>query len=239
MTAYAYTNQKLEDHSVNTCKVALEYSAHNYAKVCARRIRSASGKNLSSDDFIDLVKISALFHDSGKAADSYQKQFEGPPPERPAFYLHEIPSAIMAKAVMEGVDYDREWIYLVSLAILFHHTAMRPFGIQEGILRSRSVFWTFSKYRPVLDELSGTFLKGGLRISKIGIEEARSFMEWVERIAQDKEKSRFAKLYCLILNPLIYGDNIDAKSRGGDKVKSRFIKELEETIDGSGYTENS
>ncbi|MEN3007178.1 MAG: CRISPR-associated endonuclease Cas3'' [Candidatus Methanosuratincola petrocarbonis] len=232
MTAFAYTNQELKRHSVNTMNHALKHSGENYAEVCVKRIRSASGSPIfSPDEFIGLVRVAAALHDSGKAADSYQRQFQGTPPERPSFYLHEIPSAIITKGLMEEAGYDPDSVFLVSLAVLSHHTAMRTYSRQERLLDKANQPWTFRKCKSDLDELSESILGTKLHFSRIDRDCAKNFMEWVDRMAGDCRNNSFAKLYCLILSPVIYGDNIDAQSRGGYN-KSRFVEELEETIDG-------
>ncbi|MDI9609361.1 MAG: CRISPR-associated endonuclease Cas3'' [Candidatus Verstraetearchaeota archaeon] len=233
MAAFAYTNQGLKEHSKNTMEHALRYSNNNYAEVCVKRIKAASKKEitLSPGEFIELVKIAAMLHDAGKAADKYQEQFNGANPEKPSFHLHEIPSAIIAKSLMEGSGYSPDSVLLVSLAVLFHHTAMRPFDEQERRLNTTKKPWIFGRCKTDLNEISRAIFEKEFPSSRIELEEAKSFFEWINRVAGDAEKSRFAKLYCLILNPVIYGDNIDAKSRGGSK-KSKFVQELEETIDG-------
>lgn len=232
MNALAYSNQDLKSHLINTSNIALKYSGQYYAEVCARRISYASRKEFSPQQFIQLVRIAAAFHDAGKAADRYQMQFVGQACKEPSFHLHEIPSAIIAKNLMKEAGYDVDSILLVSLAVLFHHTAMRPYGSQEAFLSSRSNYWTFSKFKDDIDDLSADVLKTRFSLSRIDNEDAKSFMAWVKDMTGNSEKSRFAKLYCLVLGPVIYGDNIDAKSRRSDNKKRLFVEELEETLNG-------
>lgn len=233
MTAFAYTNQRLRQHSEKTMEYALKFSSKDYAEVCAKRINAASKKKIiSADEFMELVKISALMHDTGKAADKYQEQFEGTLCENPSFYLHEIPSAMIAKSLMEESGYDKYYVFLVSIAILLHHTAMRSFDEQEISLgNSKNNGWIFRGWKKDLDEISSALFKRTSPLNCIEAKKAKSFLDWIRRIAGDNEECRFAKLYCLILSPVIYGDNIDAKSRGGRK-RSLFSKELEEITDG-------
>lgn len=232
MAALAYTNQGLKEHSENTMQYAVSYASKNYAEVCVRRIRAASKISYSPDEFLELVKIAAILHDSGKAADKYQEQFIGIPSKKPSFSFHEIPSAILAKRIMEKSGYGLDSVLFVSLAVLFHHTAMRAFDQQERFLNSIRQPWSFKKCKSDLDGICSAIFKNKFQLSSINKEEARNFFDWIRRTTGDPDKSRFIKLYCLILNPVIYGDNIDAKSRGGSKKKSRFVEELEETING-------
>ncbi len=232
MAALAYTNQGLKEHSLNTMGIALKYSDNYYSEACVSRINSAlKKKRFSPSEFTEMVKIAAGLHDIGKGADHYQQQFGKNSHGKPSFYLHEIPSAVIAKKLMESAGYDSDRVLLVSIAILFHHTAMRPFDQQETCLKYFKKDWVFSRHRTDLDELSSNVLNSKFTLNRIGIEDAESFMDWIKRVAGNIEKSRLAKLYCLIAAPMIYGDNIDAKSRGGNARKSRFVEELEETID--------
>lgn len=232
MAALAYTNQGLKEHSLNTMGIALRYSDNHYSEACVSRMNSAlKKKRFFPSDFTEMVKIAAGLHDIGKGADHYQEQFWKNPHVKPSFYLHEVPSAVIAKKLMESVGYDSDQVFLVSIAILFHHTAMRPFDQQETCLKSLKKDWSFSRHRTDLDELSSNVLNTKFTLNRIGLEDAKSFMDWIKRVASNSEKSRLAKLYCLIATPMIYGDNIDAKSRDGNVRKSRFMEELEETID--------
>ncbi|MEN3053086.1 MAG: CRISPR-associated endonuclease Cas3'' [Candidatus Methanosuratincola petrocarbonis] len=234
MVAFAYKNQGLKQHSEKTMQYALEYASKNYAEVCVRRIKAASKTNInySIDEFLELVRIAAILHDSGKAADKYQSQFNSPPPEKPSFSFHEIPSAIIAKTLMDRSGYSSDSILFVSLAVLFHHTAMRSFDQQERFLSSMRQPWTFTRCKSDLEDICSPIFGSEFPLRNIGKQEAKDFFEWIKRVAGNQNKSHFIKLYCLILNPVIYGDNIDAKSRGESERKSRFVEELEETING-------
>jgi len=231
LNALAYTNQELKSHAINTSEIALKYSGKCYAEVCARRIRSVLNKPFSSSDFNYIVKVASTFHDAGKAADHYQMQFEAQQNKKPSFSLHEIPSAIITKTFMEQKGNDYESILLASLAVLFHHTAMRPYRLQEDLLKSRNHTWSFSKFKADIDLLSEKVFGTKFSLQRIEKENAMAFMKWVGNVTRSANISRYAKLYCLVLNPVIYGDNIDAKSRGISKKRSKLVEELEETLD--------
>jgi len=231
MGPFAYYNQNLIVHLENTQKIAIRYADQNYSDISALRIRIASNNmsNMDKCQFQDLLKMASLMHDTGKAADIYQRLFSDPC--KPiSFYLHEIPSAIIAKKLMDKLNYSPFTEFLVVFTILSHHNSMRPFSRQELELRWRNYSWTFFDHYETIHAFLVDMFGCSVEFKRITNNDLMCFINWIEALAGDPS-FKYAKLYILILNALVRGDNLDARSRksGGHITNywKRYMAEME------------
>ncbi|MEM2914912.1 MAG: CRISPR-associated endonuclease Cas3'', partial [Candidatus Bathyarchaeia archaeon] len=205
---WAFTNQDLVSHSLNTAKISERIVDESYRYSVAGRIRIASrGKvGVEENKVLELVKIAALLHDIGKAADQYQLQFEKKY-DKPSFRYHELPSAFIAYNLMNEMEYPIHERVLVFLTILNSHQAMR--SPTEEFNRSDIKKWSFkgwwSKMEPIFDILKTEkhiFDSMGKDLTRKDISDlCENIINYARR-----ENANWVKLYCLFLAPVVWGD---------------------------------
>jgi len=227
---WAYENHELVEHLRNTSDIAEKFANGAYRYTVVKRLKVASNgklKNMSEAKVLNLIRIVALLHDIGKAADQYQSQFSKDDGEV-SFYLHEFPSAFIAYNLMKGARYEDPEKVLVTLSILHFHEAMRTSKkIHESKIRTWSFEKWFPKMKPVFDacgieEDVWNSLSKNLRISDI-----ENLNENIEKYAKRIENKEWVKLYCLFLAPAVIGDIKDSsKFRPKDQHPSKFRREL-------------
>lgn len=240
-TPYAYTEHPLVEHLRNCMDIALKVSENwSLPEVICHRLKIAfkrSGVNIDvSEDIIRyIIKYSSLLHDIGKAAVEYQKQFNDDGSLRwrsePSFRYHEVPSAVLTFRYLSRMDIEYELTMLASLAVLMHMSTIRnPLSRDMDIsLRNDRWLrygWTISVYGDALSEL----LRADIKLD-VALGEALDFIERARSYVSVKNR-RHAKLYTLILLPIIVGDNVDSynhRRKKGEKVSSsrlKFMKEI-------------
>jgi CRISPR-associated endonuclease Cas3-HD len=256
MRPCAFTGQTLGAHLRYTARIAQEMLCNGYAYTVARRLRSM-GLTANPDVVEELILLAALFHDTGKAATYYQKQFDGDCACRstngPSFRYHEVLSAVHFQRYLEksGRKYYCELSTLAVLAVMNHMHAIRDYsdlveapGLQrpqlpQGLLKVLKG----SQIRPEDVETLATHLKefdvldkGAFRealVSDITGDDVRDLLGIVSDIEHNKP---FARLYVALLLPVIVGDNIDArnKRRSDEEHRGRrlFAVELERLVGG-------
>jgi CRISPR-associated HD domain protein len=218
MIPYAYKDHELFKHLEGTANKAL-YALNilGYNVIC-NRFRNL-GLEMDTKDLKEIVRLSALLHDIGKAADIYQCNIEK------GFYMHEVPSAVIAKRILE-YNLREEYIDLIVITVLQHMNSMRDWlsDISKDIERRK---WEFTLCK---NEVI-TFLKEITKTDDINLDVRSSDANKLIEEYQGKSRSnkRWLKLYNLILALITVGDNKDAyEARGGTLSPSRrwFIEEL-------------
>jgi CRISPR-associated endonuclease Cas3-HD len=230
---WAFVNQDLVSHSLNTAKIAEKIVDESYKYSIVRRIRVASRGKVDIDEnkVLELIKIAALLHDIGKAADEYQLQFEKKFDE-PSFSYHELPSVFIAYNLMEKMGYLNHEKALIFLTILNSHQAMRS-PIEEAY-KCKIKKWSFRKWwngtKPIFNSLKiekHIFDLIGEDIRDLTIRNINDQYKMVTNYARRIENANLVKLYCLFLAPVTWGDICDASAfRPKDKHLSRFREEL-------------
>ncbi|MBT0160546.1 CRISPR-associated endonuclease Cas3'' [Candidatus Bathyarchaeota archaeon A05DMB-2] len=231
MKPYAYNDQLLFDHLKNTLNFAQQFIQQN-ANISCRRFK-ASGLNIDLHRFKFLARVAALTHDIGKGADQYQRK-QNIGKEKPTFMYHELPSAIISWRLLEKVGISKEERLLVFMGVLQHHNAMRDWLQDENLLQKLNRFrqpWTFSM---CIDEIN-KFLDEEIGYTEVLDTSLRDIFELIKYVKECLSKIRLAwpKLYCLLMAPVVIGDNLDAyKVRANDLsyAKRWFIEELKIAI---------
>ena len=223
MRLYAYKDHELFNHLEDTATEALNALNRLGYNVICNRFRKL-GLEIGSEELKEIVRLSALLHDIGKAADKYQSDRE-----LESFYLHEIPSAVIAKRVLEESIQREEQRDLIVITVLQHMNSMRDWlsNYSKDIERYN---WRFARCNYELLN----FLKNITKVDNINIKLEVSGHDAIELINEYKEKSRdrnrgWLKLYNFILALISVGDNIDAYKARGDSLSPNrrwFIKEL-------------
>lgn len=231
---YAYNNHPLVDHLLKTSEI-VEWIVKSYnldaivthrLRICLR-MSGVSGDWLNRNIVRDLFYYTSLIHDVGKAAIEYQRIFDdnGVPKGRVSFYLHEIPSAIICYKVLMEKGFRDEIIKLGALTVLMHMSAARN-PLLLGITEIRKNFpkgWNFSVYSEFLSQELKIPMVDSIRLS-----DTINFIELMKNFIVDVN-NKYAKIYTIILAPLIAGDNIDAsRARSGDKSISQSRRKLME-----------
>jgi CRISPR-associated endonuclease Cas3-HD len=238
----AYVGQGLIAHCQDTMKIASCFADKQYLRIAADRLMVASNKTVAIEPgrIRTIVRMSSLLHDIGKADDDYQTQFAlVRKPKAPSFFLHEVPSAVIGDRVSSILHLDWAESFLLSFSILNHHNAMRSINKIKSIVEDtqslRRNGWRFRKWseslNPLLEGISASEVYDILRDIKLN--EVESYLNRMQVIIDDRNKM-WTKLYSLILNPLIVGDNLDALKRDSEEVLSssrlKFINELKEAV---------
>lgn len=240
MRPCAFTGHALlgdEGHLCQTEKYAIKCVADD-AGTIARRF-SMAGVPLDASDVKSLVRLTCICHDVGKASDEYQRQFNDKceliAKSLPSFKFHEIPSAVVAWRICQELSVDRTQSVICFVTVLQHLHASRDWlsaSEQRRIICEDMRFksgWNFRKFgdatRQFLKDKLGVEVELDVRLDE-GIRIVDQMINWLRRIRE----SSWPRLYCLILAPLMVGDNLDAtKSRGNNVSASRaaFIDELQ------------
>jgi CRISPR-associated endonuclease Cas3-HD len=220
MIPYAYKDHELFKHLESTANKALNALNRLGYNVICNRFRK-SGLEIDDKELEQIVRLSALLHDIGKAADNYQNNTS-----LKSFYLHEVPSAVIAKRALKE-RLREEYIDLIVITVLQHMNSMRDWmSSKSDIINNR---WLFSKFN---NEIL-TFLNNkNILEDKINLEVNSNDAYGLIREYQEKSRSddnSWLKLYNLVLALITIGDNIDAYEARKDNLSpSRrwFVKEL-------------
>jgi CRISPR-associated endonuclease Cas3-HD len=220
MIPYAYKDHELFKHLEGTANKALDTLNRLGYNVICNRFRKL-GLEMDCKELEQIVRLSALLHDIGKAADYYQNN-----PKLENFYLHEVPSAVIAKRALEDNNIREEYKDLIVITVLQHMNSMR-----DWISSNRDVNrgWLFSKFSEhILRFLNGkNIVKDEINLDVNSNDASKLIKEY-----QDKSRSNdkpWLKLYNLILALITVGDNLDAyETRKDNLSKSRrwFVEEL-------------
>lgn len=163
-------------------------------------------KRMGRNDGRDLIILSSILHDIGKADEKYQNQFDEAcnAVEKFSFKDHEVISS--AYALKAGLD------PYIAMAILLHHHAMRiPDEKVINSMGGAKIYMT--------EELCNYLKSHGVEcIDSISREEIRAVMYLPKKV-----KPQFVSLLEL---PLVVSDNLDSQRRGDDSDRRAFISEL-------------
>jgi CRISPR-associated endonuclease Cas3-HD len=220
MIPYAYKDHELFKHLEGTANKALDTLNRLGYNVICNRFRKL-GLEIDCKELEQIVRLSALLHDIGKAADYYQNN-----PKLENFYLHEVPSAVIAKRTLEENNIREECKDLIVITVLQHMNSMRDWISSNRDVNGR---WLFSKFsEQILRFLNGkNIVKGEINLDVNSNDASKLIKEY-----QDKSRSNdkpWLKLYNLILALITVGDNLDAyETRKDNLSKSRrwFVEEL-------------
>ncbi len=221
MIPYAYKDHELFKHLEGTANKALDtLNILGYNVIC-NRFRNL-GLEMDAKDLKEIVRLSALLHDIGKAADMYQHNTE-----LKGFYMHEVPSAVIAKRALEYSNLREDYRDLIVITVLQHMNSMRDWlsDISKDIERCK---WRFT----LCNNEVLTFLKNITKEDDIELDvssnDAIKLIKEYQDISRSNDK-QWLKLYNIILALITVGDNKDAyEARGGTLNPSRrwFIEEL-------------
>lgn len=250
MKPCAYKKQSLELHTKGVVEIALMFATDHYTSICRKRLQKVS-VDFTEERIREGVILSAILHDLGKGALYYQQQFTDrcdSSKDVPSFYLHEISSAVVAKRVCDYNDFDVPFSFFVVSSVLQHLHAMRGIDsdrtIKDAIIKfaTNPELGIFGEYSSTLSSMVSSICGSyniGIRINEvlfknIQYDDVKRLFAWIKEIIQNRNNARWIKLYILFLNPLIVGDNIDAKRSRGQSQESinrrSFMEELALTI---------
>jgi CRISPR-associated endonuclease Cas3-HD len=234
----AGVGQSLYNHSVEVSIIAEKAFSKN-EKVVQRKLNSLFvGKDINAKK---IVKLASLLHDVGKAAYIYQKFFDDNCDcKNPSFAFHEIPSACFAAnfkySICRMLGFNLEETILTGLVILFHMHASRDFEDMTDFLKNKIKYkyWDLSPYKytilQIIKQYDPNFDKNIDVLLKIDVQQTIDYVESYQKILNDARNYLY-KIYTLLLNPIVIGDNLSAKNRKQDESQNRnrshFIKELE------------
>ena len=242
---YAYRGQSLIDHVVG-CLSRLEdflRTNPNYVRVIHMRLSSAGVNVAKQGDVREMLKLSVVAHDLGKAYKYYQVRVEK---YGGGFEGHEILSAVSCYKMIGGLKDQDPLKILLLMAVLNHHQALRE-SISE-LLMDR----TSSLIRKIKDVARSGLcdsvynLEPVLEEIELSVEEAfaRDYPEFesiFDRIREllvfflrrnFDENKRWLKLYSLFMFPIVLVDNLDAcEKRGGSAGDRLIIRELRRVIE--------
>ncbi len=239
MTLYAFSGQQLTAHIDGTEKYAMSFADEQYCQIASQRIKISSSNEVTipHNRLADMIRLVCILHDIGKADEQYQKQvFRNK--ENASFFLHEVPSAVIANRLIQSA---REKIseperFLVLFSIIQHHLAMRTYGRAEKMMdiisKNRRRGWEFEFNEEISQILSRTKFvhdkaKIGQLIEPVTPPETRDLVSWLYNIASSRNQP-WTKLYVLVMNPLVVGDNTDAQKNRPAQQPSRFVRALME-----------
>jgi len=246
----AFTHQSLRDHSRGSSKIATQYCGPNYLQTSVRRLRTA-GYCIIEDDLRKGIILATLLHDFGKALPRYQSQFDNKCncicDTAPAFYLHELFSVAIARRVCRGLRLDDKLTFLITVAVLQHLHSMRSLGNSLSLGNLPNLLARFNAQDLALSayktELCAMFDEAASSLSL----EMAAVPSWFEDIRKQEvvdtvknivmqsrlQNCKWTKLYVLVLNPVIIGDNLDSAGRISQESTNRrsFTMELEATLE--------
>ncbi|MGQ9777918.1 MAG: CRISPR-associated endonuclease Cas3'' [Thermodesulfobacteriota bacterium] len=226
---WAFENQLLVDHLLNVAEKAERFVNESYRYAIVKRLRTTLKDKTCIDEIrvLKLIKVVALFHDLGKAADQYQEQFiRGV--KKVSFSYHEMPSAFIAYEFMKKVGYEEHEKALVTLSLINFHQAMRSY---KEVERSRINKWTFRNW---WDRMEPVFDAAEIRRDvwrafdkKVDIWDIKSLIDKIVAYSSNISNRDWIKLYCLFMAPAVVGDMCDSlASRPKDEYVSLFREEV-------------
>ncbi len=217
MIPYAYKDHQLFEHLEGTVDKATRYLDSLGQNVICNRF-SRLGLDINNEELKEVVRLSALLHDIGKAADIYQRG------NLRSFNLHEVPSAVIAERVLKEQKMVEEHIDLIVITILQHMNSMRDWMSDKTY--SKNYEWIFTECS---NEVRSFFNRHGLR-DDIDLRVTPDDANELIHSYQNKSRSKsWLKLYNLILALITAGDNIDAYRARKDTLSPNrrwFIEEL-------------
>ncbi len=216
MIPYAYKDHQLFEHLEGTADKATRYLNSLGQNVICNRF-SKLGLNINNEELKEVVRLSALLHDIGKAADNYQSNLY-------SFNLHEIPSAVITERVLKEQKMTEEHKDLIVITVLQHMNSMRDWISVNRYVKNYG--WRFTKCN---NEVRSFLNKHGLR-DDIDLEVTPSNAYELIHVYQNKSRSnKWLKLYNLILALITAGDNIDSYRARKDTLgpnRRWFVEEL-------------
>jgi CRISPR-associated endonuclease Cas3-HD len=229
---------------------------NGYAQTVARRL-GTMGLAARPEEVEELILLAALFHDTGKAATYYQKQFENGcvcrSAKGPSFRYHEILSAVHFQRYLErsGRKFDRDLTFLAVLAVMNHMHAIRDYSDLVEVLEPQrsqlpkglEVVLKESQVRAEDLEVLVTDLKEFDVLDQAAFRDAlarditgNEVLLLIRGVSEAERSKPFTRLYATLLLPVIVGDNIDAREkRRSDEEHSwrrLFVEELERLVGG-------
>jgi len=246
----------LGTHLRCTARIAQEMLGNGYAQTVARRL-GTMGLAARPEEVEELILLAALFHDTGKAATYYQKQFENGcvcrSAKGPSFRYHEILSAVHFQRYLErsGRKFDRDLTFLAVLAVMNHMHAIRDYSDLVEVLEPQrsqlpkglEVVLKESQVRAEDLEALVTDLKEFDVLDQAAFRDAlarditgNEVLLLIRGVSEAERSKPFTRLYATLLLPVIVGDNIDAREkRRSDEEHSwrrLFVEELERLVGG-------
>lgn len=220
MIAYAYNNHDLISHLKNTKDRALRYLEVVNANVICKRF-SKLGLKITVEELKEVVRLTALLHDIGKASDVYQKE------PYANFYLHELPSAYLAYRVLGNEEkLTQEHKDLIVITVLQHMSSMRDW-LDEIAPEIRYKEWSFNKCFDYVN--SFLICEFGYKINlTVYKADVLGLIKKYQDMSRDSSW-RWLKLYNLILALISAADSIDAYTARKDNLDPNrrwFIEEL-------------
>ncbi|MDG6996723.1 MAG: hypothetical protein JRN52_12445 [Nitrososphaerota archaeon] len=209
----------------------MKYSERPYYLQTSVSRLGRTGCSMQTNELRLCIGLAAMLHDYGKALPKYQMQFHDncvldSKKSHPSFYLHELFSAIIALRVCKGLGLSNPCTFLVSFPVLQHLHSMRSVG---NVLTHRNLphlmdgfditDLALSKYsdelRLIFDEISSLMELGVNSSAKqtwfhdIRKEEPKELLDYFMGMSSRKGE-RWLRLYVLVLNPVVIGDNLDS-----------------------------
>ncbi len=234
MKPCAFSNQTLIGHSIGAVNKMEKIFDNQYFIVASRRL-----SNIYDIDWKQLRKLTfflTAFHDIGKAAEFYQRQFDEeckPTKKTTTFIYHEIGGSVF----LFKNNWNNEIIKFWSvLTIMNHLNAIRGIHTVSDVNLKKDMLYLKKYGEELIRKLNKISLvsldgiiDGELKVSDYEMKDFQLMIQWLRQFSM---KKNVAKGYIFLLAPLIVGDNLDSNEQRstdeGSKAKSRFIKSLEE-----------
>ncbi|GBC71633.1 hypothetical protein HRbin02_01418 [Candidatus Calditenuaceae archaeon HR02] len=254
MRPCAFTGHPLGEHLRETAALAQCLVRGGYALTVVRRLRSL-GLGAEPEQVVELAVLASIFHDTGKAAEHYQRQFEGDctcaQGRDPSFKYHELISAVHLRRYFDLTRaYDDGLALLAEMAVLNHMHALRDYSAFKEVLDPQR--WLPYDLRSILEGSSVREEDVEALVSEVRGFDAldveafrRALPEKVRlneevrpllnRISEAESRRPFTKLYVALLLPVVVGDNLDARKKRRDdsdhKGRKLFAEELERLLE--------
>jgi len=248
MKPCAFTKQPLRSHIKGVVERVERFLETGYLETMFRKLKYA-GIHTERDSLREAVRAAAVFHDVGKAVQIYQQQFnekcECLKADSPSFYLHEVLSAVYFDRFLSNHEnWSTELKNLAILSVLNHMHSLRDFGSKLNLFdpqgyKSPKEFKILNNARIIgheLDNLVGTISEYGFDIEVVRRYLSKEILYrndiygLGQRLKDFESKKDVAKLYVLLLLPIIVSDVLDAaENRPGEMTSASrraFINEL-------------
>jgi len=247
MKPCAFINHPLSDH-IKGCKEILDSFLRKnkgYTVIAAKRLKIASrGKlSLKPEEVEELINLSVILHDIGKAHNYFQENFDencGCRDKDAGFPYHELLSAGMCYKHIQTwtAENAHQKKLLLTLSIINHHHAFKDtlkkvFYIDQSS-SALSLLLKIVKKGLYVGNLQETLKAYGINIEDLSLtaNDVENFITWMRK--SQERPNEWQKLYVLIMTPLIIADNLDAgKSRPTHHYppsRTSFLNELKEAI---------
>jgi len=167
----------------------------------------------------------------GKGADEYQRAYDDEChcKYRSGFRFHELPSAVIAYRLGSELGLTEDERDICFITVLQHVNAMRDWLACDLGREVETREWNFKDHGDVIR----AFIKGqfGAEVKlDVSLREAIDLLDRSKRSL--RERRSWGGLYCLLLAPLMVGDNLDASRSRGDLTPTRrwFVDELRASL---------